>query len=148
MGKTQDELNNLLNTGQTVFFVTLVLMQFGNLHSIRTRHLSWFQQNPFKKETRNLYVCTRPPFFFFFFVSVLGGSNFLFQLFGAMCISTILLIIAVYIPGFNSLFLTAPVPAEFWFLPFAYGLALFTIDEARKWFIRRYPNSFLAYIAW
>eukprot|EP00026_Physarum_polycephalum_P002073 Phypoly_transcript_02077.p1 GENE.Phypoly_transcript_02077~~Phypoly_transcript_02077.p1 ORF type:complete len:897 (+),score=112.36 Phypoly_transcript_02077:167-2692(+) len=73
LGKSQDELNNLLNTAQTVFFVTLVLMQFGNLHSIRTRHLSWFQQNPFKKETRNLY------------------------LFGAMCISTILLILAVYL---------------------------------------------------
>lgn len=62
-GKTQAELDDLLYTAQTVYFVTIVLMQFGNLHSIRTRHRSWFQQNPFKYPTKNLFVC-----FFFFFI--------------------------------------------------------------------------------
>jgi len=124
MGKSIDELNTLLWTGQTVFFVTLVLCQFGNLHCVRVRHLSWFQQNPLKRETRNLY------------------------LFGAMLGSTALLVIAVYVPIFYTLFQTLPVPAEFWFLPFAYGVVLFIIDETRKFFIRRYPHSFLAKIAW
>lgn len=30
-GKTQQELNDLLSTAQTAFFITLVIVQFGNL---------------------------------------------------------------------------------------------------------------------
>jgi len=47
MNKTQDELNNCTNTGQTVYFVALVICQFFNLMSTRTQRKSFFQHNPF-----------------------------------------------------------------------------------------------------
>jgi sodium/potassium-transporting ATPase subunit alpha len=61
-----------VNVAQSIYFFTLVIMQWGNLLSTRTRRLSIFSTNPFgpKSPNRNVWI---PPamlvslgFLFFF----------------------------------------------------------------------------------
>ncbi|KAG6883412.1 hypothetical protein C0995_012343, partial [Termitomyces sp. Mi166 len=54
-GYTAEELINFNNVGQCVYFVTLVIMQWGNLLSVRNKRLSIFQADPIRKERRNLW---------------------------------------------------------------------------------------------
>jgi len=53
-----------------------------------------------------------------------------------MIVSTILAIFTIYVPFMNNVFGTAPVPAEFWFLPMVFGVTLFSLDEIRKLILR------------
>lgn len=55
-GITADYYNEEINRAQSVYFFTLVIMQFGNLLSSRTRKLSILQQNPFHGIGRNLAI--------------------------------------------------------------------------------------------
>lgn len=55
-GITSDYYNEQVNNAQSVYFFTLVIMQFGNLLSSRTRKLSIIQQNPVSGIGRNLAV--------------------------------------------------------------------------------------------
>lgn len=48
-GYTQDELNHFLYTGQGVYFVTLVVLQWGNLLSVRNKRLSILSSGPFSQ---------------------------------------------------------------------------------------------------
>ncbi len=109
LGRTQDQLNEYMYTAQSVYFITLVLIQFGNLCSTRTRHLSFFQHLPYKKPTRNPYLL---------------GAVVLSVSFALLVVSFLLYYILflslfkyIYIPFFNSLFNTRPIPTEFWFIP-------------------------------
>lgn len=52
-----DLLASATNEAQSIYFINLVIMQWFNLLSTRTRRLSIFQQNPFGgAKTRNLYL--------------------------------------------------------------------------------------------
>lgn len=124
MGKTMDELNELNYTGQSIYFATLVITQFGNLLSIRTRRRSIFQSNPFSGPTKNLY------------------------LFGAMFISLITMLVILYVPFFNNVFNTRPIPVKFYFIPLGFAAFILIMDEIRKLLIRTYPKSFLDKLAW
>jgi len=124
MGKTMDELNELNYTGQSVYFITLVIMQFGNLLSIRTRRRSIFQANPFSGPTKNLY------------------------LFGGMIVSLITALIILHVPFFNNVFFTRPVPIQFYFIPIGFATFILIMDETRKLLVRTYPKSFLDRLAW
>lgn len=55
-GITPEFYNEEVNRAQSVYFFTLVIMQFGNLLSSRTRKLSILQQNPFFGIGRNLAI--------------------------------------------------------------------------------------------
>ncbi|OCF39005.1 hypothetical protein I317_07222 [Kwoniella heveanensis CBS 569] len=102
-------------------------MQFGNLLATRTRRLSIFQANPFAfsdENKRNYWIIP----------SMLSSLAFLFFF--------------SYVPFFQHTFLTRGVPVEHIFIPFAFALGLLSLDETRKFFIRRYPKGFLAKIAW
>jgi len=112
MNKTQDELNNCTNVGQSVYFVALVVCQFFNLFSTRTQRKSFFQHNPFFGPARNPY------------------------LFLAIFISLCFALFTVYVPFMNDVFGTGPVPVEFWFLPMIFGVCLFWLDELRKFILR------------
>ncbi len=91
----------------------------------RTRRLSILQQPPlFKKETRNWY------------------------LFPAIVFALLIAIFFLYVPKFQQQLSTAIVPVAHWFLPFAFGMAILLLDEARKWWVRKYPKGFLAKTAW
>jgi sodium/potassium-transporting ATPase subunit alpha len=65
-----------------------------------------------------------------------------------MVFAIVIVFIFCYIPGLQTTIGTRTVPVEYWFLPAAFGLGLLSIDEARKYCVRRWPNGFLAKIAW
>lgn len=119
-----DLLNQNYYTGQTVTFVTLVLLQiFSNLLSTRTHIKSFFQHPPWAKKSRNFWV------------------------FGAQLVSISIMLFVVFTPVFRNLFYTQPVPVQFFFMPFVFVLFIFTMDELRKLCVRRKILCFYK-IAW
>ncbi|PWN18031.1 calcium ATPase [Microstroma glucosiphilum] len=124
---TQDleRYNEILYGGQSVYFFTLVLSQWGTLLIVRTRKLSIFQQPPyFKPSTANWFILP------------------------AMITALALAIFFSYIPGLQKVLNTRGVPAENYGLPLAYALFMLCVDETRKYLVRKYPKSFLAKAAW
>jgi sodium/potassium-transporting ATPase subunit alpha len=124
INKTSDELTLIQQKGQCIYYVSLCMMQFFNLLSSRTRHVSFFKHNPFFGKARNLTI-----------------------IFGIL-FSTCVGLVITLIPFLNHIFKTHPVPVKFVCPAIGFGTALFLIDEIRKFLVRRYPNSFLAKMAW
>ncbi|KAF4631863.1 hypothetical protein G7Y89_g6261 [Cudoniella acicularis] len=123
-GYTQEELINFNTTGQCVYFVTLVILQWGNILSIRNKRLSILQADPIRKKRRNPWL--------------LAGA-------------AISLSIAVFVteqPGIQTIFGTASVPIEFWLLPLPLALGILMMDEIRKLTVRTWPKGPIARIAW
>ncbi len=122
--KTSDELLTIQQTGQCIYYVSLCVMQMFNLLTTRTRYVSFFNHNPFFGKARNWTI-----------------------IIGIVFSSSVGLIITL-VPWFNSVFKTQPVPIQYVCPALGFGLALFLFDEIRKFLVRRYPNSFLAKMAW
>ncbi|KAI3577874.1 hypothetical protein IWW34DRAFT_740339 [Fusarium oxysporum f. sp. albedinis] len=123
-GYTAAELTKFNNTGQCVYFVTLVFLQWGNILAVRNRRLSIFQANPLSKAHRNPWLIL------------------------SMLISLCIAIFVTEVPGIQNLFDTESVPIEFWLIPIPLGLGILLVDEIRKFIVRTYPKSFVARIAW
>ncbi|CAF1038711.1 unnamed protein product [Didymodactylos carnosus] len=121
---TQDQLNVMVFTGQSVYYCSMCLMQFFNFFTTRTRHTSFFKHNPFYGKGQNLYV----------FISMAASAG------------TQLIVTQVH--WFNRVFSTGPVPVKYVMPTLGFGLAWFITDELRKLYIRKFPRSFLARIAW
>jgi len=109
------------------FFFTLVITQFGNVCSIRTRHFSFFQHPPFFNRNKD-------------------NNNYKI-LFAILCSFSIALLITE-IPWFHHLFKTRSVPIKYIGIAFIFPFILFAYDEIRKLLIRKYPYSCIAKIAW
>ncbi|CAF1521401.1 unnamed protein product, partial [Adineta steineri] len=124
INKTEDELTLIQQKGQCIYYVALCIMQFFNLLSSRTRHVSFFRHNPFFGKARNLTI--------------------VFGIIFSTCVGLIITLI----PWLNHVFKTHPVPVKFVCPAIGFGAAMFILDEIRKFFVRRYPNSFLAKMAW
>jgi sodium/potassium-transporting ATPase subunit alpha len=123
-GYSQDELNYFNTTGQGVYFITLVILQWGNILSIRNKRLSILQADPIRKQRRNPWL-------------LVGAA--------------ISLSIAVFVteePGIQKIFGTASVPIEFWLLPLPLALGILIMDETRKLIVRSWPKGPVAKIAW
>ncbi|KAK9720409.1 hypothetical protein K7432_004160 [Basidiobolus ranarum] len=116
--------NAMVNNGQCVTFVTLVLLQWGNILSIRNRRLSILQADPIRPNRRNLWI----------FV-------------GCFC-SLLMAIFVTETPFINNIFNTAPVPLKYWLLPLPMALGILFADEIRKLLVRTFPNSLIAKLAW
>ena len=123
-GKTQGELDGYMFTGQSIYFVALVIMQFFALLSTRTRYVSLFSHSPLYGPSRNLW------------------------LFGAMGVSSLIAIIITQVTFFNDTFHTRPVPVRFVMPALGFGGFLFLFDETRKRYVKRYPHSLAAKMAW
>ncbi|KAI9029564.1 hypothetical protein CLU79DRAFT_884486 [Phycomyces nitens] len=123
-GRTAEEISKLLYTAQSIYFINLVICQWGNVLSTRTRRLSIFQTNPLWGPTRNLY------------------------LFAAMIGSLIIALIILYVPVFNTYLQTSPIPVKFWFIPFGWAGMIMAADETRKLLARKYPKGFFGRLAW
>ncbi|KAI4594284.1 ATPase Na K transporting alpha [Pestalotiopsis sp. 9143b] len=123
-GYTQDELTHFNNVGQCVYFVTLVILQWGNILAVRNRRLSLLQADPITKKRRNPWLAL------------------------SLVISLAIAIFVTEVPGIQNLFGTASVPIEFWFIPIPLALAILVMDEIRKLLVRLFPGGFLAKIAW
>ncbi|KAJ3070803.1 hypothetical protein HDU98_006192 [Podochytrium sp. JEL0797] len=122
----QAEFTFHCNAGNSVYFVTLVIMQlFGNFYASRTRFNSVLQQNPFWGPTRNPML----PY--------------------ATVMSISVAVLFVYTPFLNNVFNTSPIPAMYWFTPFPCALFILTMDELRKLAVRTYGHdSFIGRISW
>lgn len=124
-GYTQSELEYFNTVGQSVYFVTLVILQWGNILSIRNKRVSILTADPiFSKERRNPWL---------------------------LCSMGISLAIAVFVtlePGIQRIFGTEAVPLEFWFLPLPLALGILVVDEGRKVVVRGWPGGWVARIAW
>ncbi|KAI5458856.1 hypothetical protein BGZ63DRAFT_427226 [Mariannaea sp. PMI_226] len=123
-GYSQEELNNFNATGQCVYFVCLVMLQWGNILAVRNRRMSIVQADPFTEKRRNPWLIL------------------------SMIISLGIAIFVTEVPGIQTLFGTASVPIEFWFIPIPLGLAILCVDEIRKLLVRLFPKGPLARIAW
>ena len=119
-GHTQAELNNFLNTGQCVYFVCLVVLQWANLNSVRNKRLSIFQRGP----QTNKWLFLGP------------------------VLSLVIAVFVTEEPGLQSLFGTAHVPIKFWFIPVPLAIGLLGMDEIRKIVVRTWPKGPIARIAW
>ncbi|KAL5601021.1 hypothetical protein BROUX41_005850 [Berkeleyomyces rouxiae] len=124
-GIDADYYASKLNVASSIYFVTLVVMQWFHLMALRTRRLSIFQHPPlFNKQSSNIY------------------------LFYAIAFAIAMIFFWLYVPAFQDTMGTSPVPVEHWFLPMSFGLGLVFMDESRKWAVRKYPGGFWARIAW
>ncbi|KAK2882743.1 hypothetical protein FQN49_000055 [Arthroderma sp. PD_2] len=123
-GYTKAELTNFNNVGQCVYFVTLVVLQWGNILSIRNKRLSILQADPIRKQRRNPWLA------------------------GAVLISLAIAVFVTQTPGINKLFNTAPVPIEHWLLPIPLAIGILCMDEFRKLLVRLFPRGPVARIAW
>lgn len=116
---------NKVNEASSIYFVNLVVMQWFNLMTTRTRRLSIVQHPPlFNKETQNWY------------------------LFPAILFALAMAIMWLYIPALQPVLGTTPVPVEHWFLPFSFGIFIVIMDEARKYAVRTWPKGIIARVAW
>lgn len=114
-----------VNTAQSIYYFTLVIMQWGNALAVRTRRLSILQHPPFfNPNTANYYLIP--------------------AMFAAAAVAFFFL----YVPVFQNIFLTRHIPVEYIFIPFGFALGILLIDEARKFCVRRYPRGLLAKMAW
>jgi sodium/potassium-transporting ATPase subunit alpha len=123
-GYTEAELTQFNTVGQCVYFVTLVILQWGNILSIRNKRLSILQADPICKARRNPWL--------------LAGA-------------AASLVIAVFVteePGIQSIFGTASVPIEFWLIPLPLALGILVMDELRKVLVRGWPKGPVAKLAW
>lgn len=123
-GYTQEELTTFNTTGQSVYFITLVFLQWGNILSIRNKRLSILQADPIRKQRRNPWL---------------------------LLSALLSLTVAIFVtqePGIQRLFGTGSAPLEFWFIPLPLALGILIMDEVRKLCVRRWPRGFLARIAW
>ena len=114
-GEIVSDLNlatKLQTQGQAVFFVTIAIVQMGNLFCVRTRYLSLLQHLPVLKKSRNLWM----------FLAALAS------------LTAALLIINV--PFLNIAFVTEIIPFQFWLIPIAFGLTMLLLDESRKFLLR------------
>jgi sodium/potassium-transporting ATPase subunit alpha len=123
-GYTADELTHFNTVGQSVYFVTLVILQWGNILSIRNKRLSIVTADPFRKARRNPWL--------------------LLSILISLCIA----IFVTEVPGIQNLFVTAAIPLEFWFFPLPMALGILIMDELRKVVVRTWPKGPIARIAW
>ncbi|KAH9848973.1 calcium ATPase transmembrane domain M-containing protein [Lenzites betulinus] len=123
-GYTIEQLNDFVNVGQCIYYVTLVFMQCGALLATRNRRVSLLQSNPLWGPRRNLVV-------------PLG-----------MAATAVIAVVNLYGPGLEKVFMTTPIPGMFWGIPFAFALGILVVDEVRKLLVRTYPNSIVAKMAW
>lgn len=123
-GYSQDELTHFNNVGQGVYFVSLVILQWGNILSVRNKRMSILQADPVRKQRRNPWLPI------------------------AMAVSLAIAVFVTEVPGFHTLFDTAPVPIEFWLIPLGLALGVLLMDELRKLIVRVFPKSIVAKIAW
>ena len=123
-GYTNDELVYFNTVGQSVYFVSLVILQWGNILSIRNKRLSILQADPIRKERRNPWLLL------------------------SMLISLGIAIFVTEVPGIQRLFGTESIPIEFWLIPLPLALGILIMDEMRKLMVRTWPQGLLARIAW
>ncbi|KAJ1562114.1 hypothetical protein HK405_015740 [Cladochytrium tenue] len=113
------DLMSLVYSGNSVYYVCLIIVQYGDLLAIRNRRVSLLQSNPLWGPRRNLFVVV-----------------------GMVC--TLLFgFLNVFTPGIQTVFLTGDIPVKFWFIPLSFAVGLLLMDEMRKLISPTANNAFL-----
>jgi len=120
----EDFTGYYVNTGQCVCFITLVILQWGNILSVRNRRLSTLQADPFRKQRRNLWL----------FLGIFA--------------SFLVAVLVTEAPGIQEVMLTNSVPIKYWLLPLPCAVFIVMADEIRKLIVRVFPRSVIAKAAW
>lgn len=123
-GYSAEELASFNTTGQCIYFVTLVLLQWGNILAVRNRRLSIVQADPFTKKRRNPWLAL------------------------SMVISLAIAIFVTEVPAIQNVFVTSSVPIVYWVIPLPLALGILLMDEIRKLVVRLFPKGPVARIAW
>ncbi|KAI9653318.1 MAG: hypothetical protein M1821_007642 [Bathelium mastoideum] len=123
-GYAADELTHFNVVGQCVYFVTLVILQWGNILSVRNKRLSILQADPIRKKRRNPWLIA------------------------SALISLAIAVFITEVPGIQSLFGTASIPIEFWLIPLPLVLGILIMDEIRKLIVWIWPKGPVVRIAW
>jgi sodium/potassium-transporting ATPase subunit alpha len=123
-GYTQDQLNHFTNVGQCCYFVALVIMQWGNVLSVRSKRMSLLQADPIRPARRNPWLPL------------------------AILISLVIAIFVTEVPGLQNLFSTASVPIEFWLIPLGLAMGILCMDELRKVLVRLFPKGPVDWASW
>ncbi|GJJ70293.1 hypothetical protein EMPS_02642 [Entomortierella parvispora] len=110
--------------GQCIVFVSLMIMQLGNLLSIRNRRMSILQADPVRPARRNLWI------------------------FCGMIVSICIAIFVVKLPWIQNVMLTSDIPLKYWFIPIPCAVCVLLMDEIRKAGVRAFPGGILAKLAW
>lgn len=121
---TDEELAFLVARSSSAYYATMVIMNFGNLLAMRTRVSSIFHTNPFHGDYKNTVI----PF--------------------SMLISLAAAFFVLYLPGLQGVIGSQRIQWYYWLIPFAYAVGVVFMDEIRKYFVRNFPNSFIAKVAW
>jgi magnesium-transporting ATPase (P-type) len=116
--------NELVFTAQSIYFVSLLIVNWFQMFATRTRYSSILQHNPVTGKGQNLWL----------FASLGAG----------IAVAAFVL----NVPWFNEIFNTRPVPVKFVCPAIGFGGLLLLFDEFRKWHVRSYPGGFFARIAW
>ncbi|KAI9799128.1 MAG: hypothetical protein M1825_004895 [Sarcosagium campestre] len=132
-GYDSDYINYHLAVASAIYFVNLVIMQWFNSMSMRTRRTSLFTQPPIR------------------FMRGVSGSWLVkgnWYLFPAILIALVMVFIFCYIPGLQEVAVSNPIPGEYWGLGFVWGVLILSIEEIRKMLVRRSKGGFWEKIAW
>jgi hypothetical protein len=78
----------------------------------------------------------------------LWGKGRNWVVFGSMTVSIGIQLLITKVGWFNRTFGTGPVPVKYVLPTLGFGMLWLIIDELRKWYIRKFPRSIAAKIAW
>jgi len=106
--KTYSERIEDLAIAQSAYFLSILMMQSAILFVDKTRRLSLFRQS-----FKNLWMIIG-----FFEIYLVAG-------------------LVIYVPFFNQILGTRPVPGMYWIVPLPFMLYVLCFDEIRKFFIRK-----------
>ena len=123
-GYTEAELTQFNVVGQSVYFICLLILQWGNILSVRNKRLSILQADPIRKQRRNPWLLA------------------------SLVVSLSIAVFVTEEPGLQRIFGTGSAPLEFWFLPLPLALGILCMDEIRKLSVRLWPKGPTARIAW
>lgn len=123
-GYTEAELTQFNIVGQSVYFICLVILQWGNILSVRNKRMSILQADPIRKQRRNPWLLA------------------------SLVVSLSIAVFVTEEPGLQKIFGTGSAPLEFWFLPIPLALGILCMDEIRKLSVRLWPKGPIARIAW
>lgn len=125
-GLTVDQQEEYLAHAQSIFFMTLVVLQLANLICLQTRKTPYFA----KVNGERLWP-TIP-------------RHILQAMFMELSVCMILL----YVPVFQQTFGTAPIGQQYWGVAIGFALFFIVISEVRKWIGYMYPGGYVDQFGW
>lgn len=112
---TYPQRKHLEFTAHTLFFVTIVIMQWADLICCKTRKNSIIHQ---------------------------GMTNHFLNF--SLVFETALACLLAYTPGMKTALKMYPLKPEWWLFGVPWAIILFIYDETRRYFVRTYPDGFFA----